>query len=256
VAVRHVLVPVFFVVTGALVNVPQMAGALGLGLILCLVAVLGKALGCGLPALAVGFRGRRIVRIVAGMVPRGEVALIVAGVGLTMGAISDAVFGVAILLVAVTTLLASPLLAASFAPGTAARPSSGALLAARRTLRLNAASADLFLRAIEATLRRSGLTEIVRYHDAAGWEIVEFGSPGAERYLSVASQPIAEGLRTMEIEFGSGDWPALVAAAIDEAMRQVAFEVLQPLLGDASDARIQARRYIVELLRAEEELGL
>src|SRR5205807_1893918 len=46
-AVRHVLVPVFFVVTGALVNVPQMAGALGLGLTLCLVAVLGKLLGCG-----------------------------------------------------------------------------------------------------------------------------------------------------------------------------------------------------------------
>ena len=84
---RHVLVPVFFVVTGALVNVPQMAGTVGLGIALFLAAVLGKALGCGVPALLVGFRGRRTLRVVAGMLPRGEVALIVAGVGLASGAI-------------------------------------------------------------------------------------------------------------------------------------------------------------------------
>ena len=48
---------------------------------------------------------------------------------------------------------------------------------------------------------------------------------------------------------------ALVTAAIDEAIRQVAFEVLEPLLGGADEARVRARQYLVGLLRSEEELG-
>jgi Kef-type K+ transport system membrane component KefB len=114
--IRHLLVPVFFVVTGALVNVPQMAGAIGLGLALFLAAGLGKALGCGMPAVLVGFKGRRAARIVAGMLPRGEVALIVASLGLTSGVIGTEIYGVAILLVVSTTILASALLPITFTP--------------------------------------------------------------------------------------------------------------------------------------------
>jgi Kef-type K+ transport system membrane component KefB len=255
-AVRHVLVPVFFVVTGALVNVPAMGGALAIGLALCGAAIAGKAVGCGLPALLTGFRGRRTARIVAGMLPRGEVALIVAGVGLTSGAIGDQTFGVAILVVAATTVLGSMLLTASFTPGPAEERASRPSMEARRTLRLRAATADLFLQALETTLRRASLSEVVRYHDTNGWEIAEFGSPGSERYLSVALQPAVDGRQTMRIEFGSGDWPAVVAAAIDEAMRLVAYEVLEPLLGEADGAHQQARRYLVGLLAADEELGV
>jgi Kef-type K+ transport system membrane component KefB len=254
-AVRHLFVPVFFVVTGALVDVPQMGGAIGLGLALCVAAVLGKAVGCGLPAFFVGFRGRRAVRIVAGMLPRGEVALIIAGVGLSTGAIGADLFGVAILLVALTTILASTLLARSFAAEPATLPPRRAE-SEGRTLRLRTAAADLFLQALETTLRRAGLTEVVRYHDAQGWEIAEFGTPGSERFLSVALQPPGDGLRTMQIEFGSADWPDLVTAAIDEAMRQVALEVLEPLLGEATDARQRARRYLVGVLRADEDRGV
>lgn len=253
-AVRHLFVPIFFVVTGALVDVPQMAGAIGLGLALCVAAVLGKAIGCGLPALLVGFRGRRAVRIVAGMLPRGEVALIIAGVGLSTGAIGADLFGVAILLVALTTILASTLLARSFAAKPATLPRRAE--SEGRTLRLRNAAADLFLQALETTLRRAGLMEVVRYHDAQGWEIAEFGTPGSERFLSVALQPPGNGLQTMQIEFGSADWPDLVTAAIDEAMRQVALEVLEPLLGEDSDARQRARRYLVGVLRADEERGV
>jgi Kef-type K+ transport system membrane component KefB len=252
--VRLVLVPVFFVVMGTLVNVPEMARALGLGLALCLAAVLGKAVGCGLPALAVGFRGRRAVGIVGGMLPRGEVALIVAGVGLSSGIIGGEIFGVAILLVIVTTVLASLLLGASFQPeivGPIIRDET----ADRRRLNLSAAVADLFLQALEATLGRAGLTQVVRYHDLEGREIAEFGKPGSDEYLSVALQPAEDGLRVMDIEYGAGNWPTLVAASVDEAIRQVTYEVLEPLLGDADDARIRARRYLVGLLQTDEELG-
>ena len=97
-------------------NVPQMAGVIGLGLGLFLAAGLGKSLGCGLPAMIVGFNGRRAARIVVGMLPRGEVALIVASVGLTSGVIGAEIYGVAILLVVLTTILASALLPITFAP--------------------------------------------------------------------------------------------------------------------------------------------
>ena len=125
----------------------------------------------------------------------------------------------------------------------------------QRTLRLSAAAADLFLQSLEATLRRAGLTEVVRYHDAQGWEIAEFGARASERYLSVALQPAEDGKQVMEIEFGSGDWPDVITAAIDDTVRQVAYEVLEPLLGENTDARVRARRYLAGLLRAEEEMG-
>jgi Kef-type K+ transport system membrane component KefB len=254
VSLRQVLVPVFFVVMGALVNVPEMTTALGLGAVLCVAAVLGKALGCGFPALAVGFRGYRVLAIVGGMLPRGEVALIVAGIGLSSGAIGSELFGVAILLVAVTTVLGSGLLVLSARPVQA--PAAHDAAAERRTLRLSPATADLFLQGLETTLRGSGLTQIVRYHDFDGREIAEFGKPGTEDYLSVALEPATDGLRLMHIEYGTGEWPTLVAGAIDEAVRQVAYEVLEPLLGSADDTRLRARRYLIALLQRDEELGM
>ena len=111
------------------------------------------------------------------------------------------------------------------------------------------------MKALDTTLRRAGLTEVVRYHDFEGREIAEFGRPGAEGYLSVALQPAEPGQTVMHIEYGAGNWPALVTAAIDEAIRQVAFEVLEPLLGSADEARVRARQYLVGLLRSDEELG-
>lgn len=123
-AVYHVLVPVFFVVVGMLVDVPTAFGALGVGLILTALAVVTKILGCGLPALAVGYGLLGASRIGVGMLPRGEVALIIASLGLAAGAIEPAVFGVAVLLTLVTTLLA-PLLLVPLFRRPAARSRSG-----------------------------------------------------------------------------------------------------------------------------------
>ena len=114
IGVYDALVPVFFVVMGMMVNVQAMTGALLFGLVISALAILGKIVGCGLPSLAVGFNPRGALRIGFGMLPRGEVALIVASVGLTRGVITETVFGVAILMTLVTTLMAPPLLQAAF----------------------------------------------------------------------------------------------------------------------------------------------
>lgn len=113
-AVYHALVPVFFVAMGMLVDLSAMGNGLLFGLVITLLAIVGKVVGCGLPALATGFNRLGAARVGIGMLPRGEVALIVAGIGLTRGAIAGDLFGVSILMTVVTTLLAPIVLAPLF----------------------------------------------------------------------------------------------------------------------------------------------
>ena len=114
-------VPVFFAVTGMSVDVTKLFSqkVLVCGGIYTLIAVLSKLLGCGLPALGLGFNLKGGFRIGAGMIPRGEVALIIAGIGLTakdaagIPIINQDLFGVVILMTLVTTLVAPPILSLS-----------------------------------------------------------------------------------------------------------------------------------------------
>jgi len=119
--IGNVFVPIFFVVLGMLVDVPAMMSALGFGLLISFFAIISKVFGCGIPALAVGFNMRGATRIGFGMLPRGEVALIVAGVGLAAGIIDSTIFGVAILMTMVTTLIAPMVLVPLFRSGGSGR---------------------------------------------------------------------------------------------------------------------------------------
>jgi Kef-type K+ transport system membrane component KefB len=116
-SVFHALVPVFFVVMGMLVNFQAMGPVLVFGLVISLLAVIGKVVGSGVPALAVGFNRWGAIRVGVGMMPRGEVALIVAGVGLSRGVIEADVFGVSIMMTFITTVLAPALLVSVFRRG-------------------------------------------------------------------------------------------------------------------------------------------
>ena len=111
------LVPVFFVVMGMLVDVSAMGGTIVFSLIITLLAIISKVVGSGLPALAAGFTKAGSMRVGIGMLPRGEVALIIAGVGLSRGVIGSELFGVSILMTIVTTFMAAVLLTPAFRKG-------------------------------------------------------------------------------------------------------------------------------------------
>ena len=107
-------VPVFFAVMGMMVDFSAIGSVVGFGLLFASLAFVGKLFGCGLPALFVGFNMRGAFRIGAGMLPRGEVTLIVAGIGLASGAIGPDMFGVAVMTMLLASIAAPPLLVFSF----------------------------------------------------------------------------------------------------------------------------------------------
>lgn len=119
--VYEFFVPVFFSVMGMMVNFEAMKGIWVFGLIFSFVAILGKMIGCGLPAFFAGFNMRGVFRIGCGMLPRGEVTLIVAGIGLSSGAIGHDLFGVSIMTLLVASIVAPPLLIKSFDGGSGYR---------------------------------------------------------------------------------------------------------------------------------------
>lgn len=110
------LVPIFFCVMGMMVDCSQLASrpVLIFGGIYTILAVLAKVIGCSIPSLFCGFNLLGSLRIGAGMIPRGEVALIIAGIGLSNGYLSPEVFGIGILMTLITTVVAPPCLVGLF----------------------------------------------------------------------------------------------------------------------------------------------
>jgi Kef-type K+ transport system membrane component KefB len=104
------LVPFFFVVTGAKVELGQLASVplLVTLLLVTLLAVLGKLVGCGLAALSLGKRSALVVGV--GMVPRGEVGIIIASLGRQAGVFSGSTYAVIIGMSLLTSVIAPPLL--------------------------------------------------------------------------------------------------------------------------------------------------
>lgn len=105
------LVPFFFVVMGTQVDLAVFTkfNLIGAALILTVFAVLGKLIGCGLGAFGMGIKQATVVGM--GMVPRGEVGMIVASIGLSMGIISTDLYSIVIFMVIATTLMTPPILA-------------------------------------------------------------------------------------------------------------------------------------------------
>ncbi len=104
------LVPFFFVIIGTRVD-PALfldGSILGLALILSAVAIVGKLLGGGVGGIGMGLRSIGIIG--TGMVPRGEVGLIVASLGLSLGVISTQLFSVVVVVSILTTLVVPPAL--------------------------------------------------------------------------------------------------------------------------------------------------
>jgi Kef-type K+ transport system membrane component KefB len=77
-------------------------------MVVSLLAIISKVVGCGLPLVREGWHAALSVGV--GMMPRGEVALIVALVGLNSQIVSQSTYAVVVFMTAVTTILAPPLL--------------------------------------------------------------------------------------------------------------------------------------------------
>ncbi|MDR2577754.1 MAG: cation:proton antiporter [Chitinispirillales bacterium] len=109
-------VPVFFIVMGMLLDMRAIMSkeVLMFGAIYTFVAVAAKILGCGIPTLFMNFNRLGALRIGTGMAPRGEVAFIAAGVGLSSGIIDRSLFGAGVMMVLFADLLVSPILSALF----------------------------------------------------------------------------------------------------------------------------------------------
>ena len=101
-----IFAPLFFAIIGAQVDLRGInLDVLLIAGILVSIAIVTKLLGCGLPSLIFLKDKSKAMRVGIGMVSRGEVGLIVAGVGATSGVLSGDVYTAIIVMVAVTTII-------------------------------------------------------------------------------------------------------------------------------------------------------
>jgi len=109
------LVPIFFVSIGLDTNVRALGvSGIPFALLMVVVAVLSKVIGCGLGARLGGFTNGEALRLGVGMSSRGEVGLIVAAVGMSNGLIDEVVFDSVIIMALATTLLTPIMLRALY----------------------------------------------------------------------------------------------------------------------------------------------
>jgi Kef-type K+ transport system membrane component KefB len=101
-----IFAPLFFAIIGAQVDLTGInLDILLLSAIIIVVAIVSKLVGCGLPALLFLRNKSNAMKVGIGMISRGEVGLIVAGIGVTSGALSSNIYTAIIIMVAVTTLI-------------------------------------------------------------------------------------------------------------------------------------------------------
>ncbi len=101
-----IFAPLFFAIIGAQVDLRGVnLDVLFLAGIIIAIAVVTKLIGCGLPSLLFLKDRPRSMRVGIGMVSRGEVGLIVAGVGVSSGALTNNIYTAVIIMVAATTII-------------------------------------------------------------------------------------------------------------------------------------------------------
>ncbi len=103
---QFIFAPLFFAIIGAQVDLRGVnLDVLVISGIIIAIAIGTKMLGCGLPSMLFLKDKTKSMRVGIGMISRGEVGLIVAGVGVTTGVLSTDIYTSIIIMVAVTTVL-------------------------------------------------------------------------------------------------------------------------------------------------------
>jgi Kef-type K+ transport system membrane component KefB len=110
--------PVFFALAGAAFNIQSfLTGDLafyGFFIALVVIAIISKLIGCGLPAVAFLKDRDQAYKVGIGMISRGEVGLIIAGVAITAGVISESIYAAIIGMIIITTIITPIMLKRSY----------------------------------------------------------------------------------------------------------------------------------------------
>ncbi len=107
---------IFFVSLGVVADFTRLGGAWAFALALIAAALVSKFVGCWTAARACGHTAKEAASVGLGMVPRGEVAMIVALLGLSAGVIGEPVYGAIIVMAFATTVVTPLLLSRSLPP--------------------------------------------------------------------------------------------------------------------------------------------
>lgn len=108
------LIPLFFVEMGARTDLQALGAVSLLAMVFLLIAMFDKIIGCGIGALLSGFSKKDSLRIGVGMMPRAEVALIMAAIGIKSGAVGQALLSMTVMVVLVTSLVTPTLVKLTF----------------------------------------------------------------------------------------------------------------------------------------------
>lgn len=114
--VTEFLVPFFLVNIGLQLrlDVFRDLSVIVFALLVTVIAVITKLAGCGFGAKGLGWK--QMGQVGMGMVPRGEVGIVVAQIGLGLAVINDSLYGVVLMMAVATTLIAPPFLRILYAP--------------------------------------------------------------------------------------------------------------------------------------------
>jgi len=112
---KVVVAPLFFAIIGAHVDL-RLISEVNIIFLFCIlaVAILSKVLGCGIPAAILLKNKSKGLRIGYGMIARGEVAFITAGIGIASGILSDSIYTTLVLVILATIIITPILLKNSF----------------------------------------------------------------------------------------------------------------------------------------------
>ncbi len=108
------LIPFFFVEMGVRTDLQSLGAVSLLALAFLGVAVISKILGCGLGAILSGYGVKNSLRVGIGMMPRAEVALVMAAIGINANIVSPSLFSMTIMVILATTLITPPLIKIAF----------------------------------------------------------------------------------------------------------------------------------------------
>jgi Kef-type K+ transport system membrane component KefB len=120
-----IFAPLFFAFIGAQVDFRGVnVEVLMLSGVIIVVAVVTKFFGCGLPAMLFLKDKRKSMQVGIGMISRGEVGLIVAGIGVASGVLTSNVYTTIVIMVAVTTIITPLWLKSSYKKESSQQPQS------------------------------------------------------------------------------------------------------------------------------------